>query len=81
MHTTDILPEDGEAPSLFTLVGMAETEILQLLERQGRMTLHRLVQALEWPSGVIVMAAGVLIREQRVQGRQRDFEVILERLA
>lgn len=63
--------------SLLTLVGVVEGDVLDYVEVHGRTTLHRLVQGLEWPSRIIVMAVGALIRQGLIRGTQTELEVVL----
>lgn len=52
-----------------TMIGIVEGEILEYLERHGPASVYRLVQALEWPSTLVIMAAGALIREGLAKGQ------------
>ena len=70
--------EEASQWSMITLLGLVEGDILEYLETQGSTTLYRLVQALEWPSRLVMMGVGALIREGLVIGRQRELEVVLE---
>ncbi len=71
-------PMDRErSPSLFTLVGVVEGDILNYVEMRGGTTLRRLIQGLEWPSSLVVMAAGALIRQGLVRGNQHELEAVL----
>lgn len=66
-----------EAASLMTPVGVVEGDILTYLEQHDAVTLDQLIQQLAWPSLVIVMAVGALIREGLIRASQfgKDFLV------
>ena len=53
---------------LITLLGMVEGEMLTYLEAHGATALSNLARTLEWPTPLIVMAAGALIRQGLAQG-------------
>jgi hypothetical protein len=68
----------GRDTSLFTILGVVEGEILDSLETYRRLSLRRLIQGLGWPSNLIVMATGALIREGLARGYQHELEIVLE---
>ena len=80
-HTREIdlkIPEHHQQQSLMTTLGIIEGEVLTYLEQRGAMTLHRLTSELEWPSRLVMMAAGALIRQGLVRATQRELEITLE---
>ena len=68
---------EDEQP-LITLLALVEGDILTYLESRGRVTLRRLIQALDWPSRMVVMGVGALVRRKLVIGSQQPLEVLLE---
>ena len=64
--------------SMMTMLGMVEGEILSDLEQYGTLTLRRLIRMVEWPTMMVVMGVGALIREGLVRAVRRELEVILE---
>lgn len=63
---------------LVTVLGVVEGEILSYLEAHGASTMRRIIRMLEWPTMVVVMGVGALIRQGLVRGIRRDLEVVLE---
>jgi hypothetical protein len=64
--------------SLMTLLALVEGDILTYLEAQGRVPLRHLIQAMDWPSRMVLMAVGALIRKGLLAGRQQLLEVMVE---
>ena len=64
--------------SLRTLVGIVGGEVLTYVEEQGATPMRRLIRELEWPSQVVIMAVGALVREGLVQAMSHELEVIIE---
>ena len=60
--------------SLMAWLGITEGEVLEFLEAHGPVSLHRLVQGLDRPSSMVVMAVGALIREGLVKGNEEYLE-------
>lgn len=77
-HEWKKLPGEIEDTPLITTLGLIEGEVLTFLEDHGAMTLRGLIQELDWPSRMVMMAVGALIREHLVRATQRELEVILE---
>ena len=69
--------EEGER-SLVTSLGIIEGEVLLYLDVHGATPVRRLIRELEWPSPLVTMGVGALIREGLVQASQRELEVIVE---
>ena len=68
----------AQAGSLLTPLSIVEGEALIYLERHGATPLRRLTRELEWPSPMIMMAVGALIREGLARAAQHELEVIVE---
>jgi hypothetical protein len=64
--------------SLMTLLALVEGDILTYLEVQGRVPLRHLIQALDWPSRMVLMGTGALIRKGLLTGSQQLLEVLVE---
>ena len=77
MGEPPLLRETEGAP-LITTLAFVEGEILSYLERCGAATLRELTRTLEWPSRLVTMAVGGLIRERLVRAREFDLEVVIE---
>ena len=67
----------GSTP-LVTMLGVVEGDILNFLETHGTLTLRRLIRMVEWPTMMVVMGVGALIREGLVHAVRRELEVVLE---
>ena len=52
-----------------------------MIERRGRTTLRRLTRELHWPSTLVMMAVGALIRQGLVRGSQGGVDTVLESAA
>src|SRR3989338_10334285 len=52
-----------EAPSLMTVIGLAEGEVLLHVEANGATPLRGLIRALPQPAPIVTMAIGSLIRK------------------
>lgn len=64
--------------SLVTSLGIIEGEVLLYLDVHGATPTRRLIRDLEWPSPLVTMALGALIREGLVRARQHELELIIE---
>lgn len=62
---------------LMTRLGIVEGEILQALETNGDLTLHRLMEILEWQPCEIAMAVGSLLRQGLIRSVEMGEEVFL----
>ena len=72
-------PAVGEAGrSLLTPLGIIEGEILTALEEHGPTTLRRLIRELKWPTPMVMMAIGALIRERLVRATQQELNLVIE---
>ena len=71
-------PGRPEQTSLITSLGLIEGEALTYVEEHGATTLRRLIQALEWPARLVMMAVGALIRNGLVRAIPHELEVIIE---
>lgn len=60
--------------SLMVWLGITEGEVLEFLETRGPTALYRMIQALDRPSSMVVMAVGALIREGLVKGNEQRLE-------
>lgn len=65
-------------PSLMTPLGLLSGEVLTYLEAHGATPMRRLIRELSWPSTMVTMAVGALVREGLAQAVQHDLEVIVE---
>jgi len=82
-HTTE---QELETPSraettgasLMTPLGLVEGEILTHLEEHGVTTLRMLIGDLGWPSTMVMMAGGALIRAGLARATQHGLEVLIE---
>lgn len=70
-------PVDLRDTVLLTQLGLVEGDVLTYLEGHGPTSLRGLIRGLDWPSQVVTMGVGALIREGLVQGRQRELEVLI----
>ena len=83
-HTRDSEPfsfRSGRA-SLMTPLGLVEGDVLTCLDRkdaQGVATLQELGRAVRWPTHLVLMAIGALIRAGLVQGIQQGVNVTVTR--
>ena len=67
-----------EAPSLMTVIGLAEGEVLLHLEANGATPLRGLIRALPQPAPIVTMAIGSLIRKGLIRAVPHELEVVLE---
>ncbi len=76
----DLFPvrADVLATSLMTPLALVEGDILTHLEEYGATTLRRLIRSLEWPSRMVMMGVGGLIRQGLVRGVQLELDVVIE---
>ena len=68
----------GATRSVMTSVGLVEGDILTYLDEHGATSLRHLIRVLEWPSAMVLMGIGALIRTGMVRGLQRELEVLIE---
>lgn len=71
-------PRETPCNSIVTPLGIVEGEVLMHLEEHGSTTLRHLVRELGWPTSMVMMAVGALIRQGLVLGTQRELEVLVE---
>ena len=71
---------DGEDARFRTTLGLVEEEVLVYVEDYGATTLRGLIRGLGWPSRMVMMAVGALIRERLIRARQHELDVIFEPL-
>jgi len=71
-------PARAAGPSLMTTLGVVSGEVLTCLEEHGTTSLRRVIRELAWPSQLVVMAVGALVRDGLVRAEQHDLEVLLE---
>ena len=64
--------------SLVTSLGIIGGEVLLHLDVHGATPMRRLIRELEWPSPLVTMAIGALVREGLIRARQHELEVIVE---
>lgn len=64
--------------SLMTMLGIVSGEILTRLEQQGQVTVRQLARDLPWPTSLVMMAVGSLIREGLIQANQLELEIVVE---
>ena len=67
-----------EAPSLMTVIGLAEGEVLLHMEANGATPLRGLIRALPQPAPIVTMAIGSLIRKGLIRAVPHELEVVLE---
>lgn len=72
---------NGNGRSLMTTLGLIEGEVVTYLEGRGSSTLRQVVQEVEGPARLIMMATGSLIRKGIIAGYQRELEVLLRMAA
>lgn len=65
----------SETPILSQL-GVVEGDVLSYLESRGPTSLHRLVLSQDWPSSLVVMAVGALIRQGLVRGSEQQLACV-----
>ncbi len=70
-------PAETGGRSLVTSLGIIEGEVLLYLDVHGATPVRRLIRELEWPSPLVTMAVGALIREGLVRASQHELEVIV----
>jgi hypothetical protein len=63
--------------SLMTPLGLVGGDILTYLENHGDTPLRRLTRELDWPSWMVMMGVGSLIREGLAQASRHDLEVVV----
>ncbi len=66
------------ATSLMTRLGIIEGEALTYLEQHETTSLRQLIRDLEWPSSLVMMAVGALVRSKLVRATQLELEIVLE---
>lgn len=64
--------------SLMTPLGVISGEALAYIEQHRRITLRQLARALPWPSALVTMGVGALVRGGLIQAMQYGFEIFLE---
>ena len=64
--------------SLMTPLGLVSGEALTYIERHPKTTLRQLIRSLPWPTPIVIMSVGALIREGLIRGVQRELEIVLE---
>ena len=69
---------DVLAASLMTPLALVQGDILTQLEEYGATTLRHLIRSLEWPSRMVMMGVGGLIRQGLVRGVQLELDVVIE---
>ena len=68
----------GASKSLMTTIGIVEGEVLAYLDTHGATTLRHLTRELEWPTTMIMMAVGALVREGLARAVQHELEIIVD---
>ena len=83
-----ILEEEWKKPtvsaperSLITPLGLVEGDVLLYLEAYGSTTLRQLIRELEWPTSLVTMAVGALVREGLIRAVQHELEVFVQPVA
>lgn len=74
------MAEHHEGRSLITTLGLVEGDILSYMERYGACTLRELTRSLDWPSRLVMMAVGALVRDHILRAMEHDLEIVLMRL-
>ena len=72
------VPAGVLSTSLMTPLGLVQGDILIHLEEYGATTLRYLIQSLEWPSRMVMMGVGGLIRQGLVRAVQLELDVVIE---
>jgi hypothetical protein len=72
-HGTAVLP----TASVHTSLGLVEGDVLLYLDQRGATPMRRIIRDLEWPSPMVTMAIGALIREDLVSATQHELELII----
>lgn len=62
---------------LVTALALVEGDILTYVDEHRTTTLRQLSRALAWPSRLIMMGLGALIRDGLVRGLQRELDVVV----
>lgn len=68
----------AQPTSLMTPLGLISGEALSYIEQHRRITLRQLARALPWPSALVTMGVGALIRGGLIQAMPCGFEICLE---
>jgi DNA-binding MarR family transcriptional regulator len=68
------------AQSVETALGIVEGDVLLYLDRYGATPMRRVIRELGWPSPMVTMAIGALIREGLIGAKQHELELVLEPL-
>jgi len=63
--------------SWMTSLGIIEGEVLYHLEKRGFATQQQIIEALSWPSVMVTMSIGSLIREGLVKAKSLGGELVL----
>jgi DNA-binding MarR family transcriptional regulator len=71
-------PRESPRNAIMTSLGIVEGEVLLHLEEHGATALRQLMRELEWPSPIVTMAIGALIRQGLVRASQHELELLLE---
>lgn len=69
--------EETPSESVNTTLGLIGGEILLSLETCGPVPMREIVSKLEWPSELVYMAVGALIRRRMVGAAFRNEEVVV----
>ncbi len=68
----------NEDVSLMTPIGVAQGDALFYLEQKGSAYVCDMATHLEWPTPVMMLAAGALIRDGLVKAKTQNGEIVLE---
>ena len=71
-------PVADTVKSLMTPIGIVEGEVLTYLEEHGATTLRHLTREMGWPTTMIMMAVGALVRAGLARATQHELEVIVD---
>lgn len=63
--------------SLMASLGLIRQDVLRHLKQHRTATQDQLLQALNWPSVLVTMSIGALIREERIAARSNGEEMTL----
>jgi len=66
-----------EGGSLMSSIGLIESQLLELVEKDGPIFLGEALQKLDWPDPLILMSVGGLVRERQIIAERKDCRITL----
>lgn len=70
-----------ESASLNMMISLAESDVKEHLENQGRVSMESLIENLSYPRLVVVMSLGALVRDGLVRVIKSGDSILLEEAA